>query len=464
MQSISDALGRMHEDASWFARAHEVKLLVLRTSSDVRGAVDKLLPQLEFHHDNLAAWLLFEDARGPDGDGWQARANRLVTHWDQRREAFAKEGVEIQAVPMPPAGNKGPRILRDTTAKVLRTLVKPLEGLVFILSPTVVDDDAAFENELTELVGAPELARVRWIVVLDPDLSPPNRLISALGEHAIVSNCIVEDDAKTEDMKALLASSGGAGGKAFGMAAPKGVTPPPRVDDPPPLDEAERDKALVEAGIDPRYMEEAPKLRDCVLGAAVAMKDGKGPEAIEQQRQARDIAASLGLLDVQVICQITLASYLSGLDQRSAAIKELEAATEVAREGDLPQSEGQAQLALGLLHNLDGRQVEAARAYGQAGRASERAESFILAIECWRLAGQLALDAGQPSEATQSFQRAIQLAGAAEPDIQKASSAPEAARKLAELCSKRGLQAQAQSLYDVADRFEAGEGGAQEAS
>lgn len=453
MQSVSDALNRLHEDGSWFARAHEVKLLVVRTTPDTHGAALKLLPMLEFHHDNRSGWVLFEDAHTKADDGWFVRSNRLVEHWGQRRDAFAKEGVQLGEVGLPPAGAKGPRVFRDTSTRVLKELRDPLTGLVYVLAPALVEDAADFETDLTEMVGAPEMARARFVVVIDDAVAPPQRLLDAVGQRAIVCDCRVDQADKSDDMRTLLATGDTPN---FGMAGPKGVTPPKRVDDPPPLDEKERDKALEEAGINPKVLTESPKLRNCVLGAAIEMKEGNGAKAVELQRQARDIAAACDLKEVKVICQIALASYLSGLDRRELAIKELEDASKYSEENEMPQPQCEAELALGLLHALDGRQREAAVAYAKAGSAAETANNDMLAIEAWRLAGQLALDANQQPQAIQAFQRAISLAEGAPPDVAATSSAPEAARRLADVCRKRGLHPQAQALDEQADRLEAG--------
>lgn len=452
MQSISDALNRLHDDGSWFCRAHDVKLLSIRVGGDTRGAALKLLPMLEFHHDNRSAWVLFEDAHTRADPGWLVRSNRLVEHWGRRREAFEKEGVVLRPIDPPSVARSGPQVFRDTTAAVLRELRDPLEGLVFVLAPSLVESPSALGAELTELVGAPELARVRFVVVLDEGIAAPDQLVAALGQHALQCDCTVDGVAKDKDLATLL----GTGDGNFGMAGPRGVTPPPRVDDPPPIDPAVRDAALREAGIDPRVLTESPKLRDRVLEAAVAMKDGHGAEAVRLQREARDIAASIGLLDVQVICQIALASYLCGLDQRALAVTELIDAARVAEANERPQLRSEAELALGVVYALEGQQADAAAAYARAGLAAEAAPSPTIAIEAWRMAGQLALEAGQQSPAIQSFQRAIALAEGASPDLASQSSAPEAARRLAELCRQRGLGPQAEALDAQADRFDAG--------
>lgn len=455
MQSISDALNRLHEDASWFARALEVELFVVQTSGDLRKSVVELLPKYEFHHDNKSAWVVLEDAHLADDGGWQARANRLLAEWERRREAFLNEqGLELPAaVPARPGATPPPlQPFEASASAVLQALRAPLEGLVIVLAPTVVDDVEALGAELWALMTAPPLRPCRWVLVVDAEASAPS-FLEHMGPHAIRSRCVPDPEQQREDFAALVADP------QLGRAGPRGVDRPPRVDDPPPLDPAVRDQALREAGIDPRYLEKAPDLARLALGAALAMKEGRGRDAVKSQREARDLAAELGLRDAQVICQIALATYLSGLDLREPAIEELRSAADLAARHDLGLREAQARLALGLLLALDRRFAEAAREYAECARRAEGAGVPLIAIEGWRLAGQIGLQVGGDAQAAACFREAIRVAEGSEVDMVKASSAADAARTLAKRCQERGLRAQADSLYAQADAMERGEVG-----
>ena len=94
MQSVSDPLNRFFEDGSWFARAHELRLWVVRYDASLRNPLLAMLPKLEFHADNRSAWPLLPDAHTREDDRWQLRANGLAADWGRRVEAFAAEGVE----------------------------------------------------------------------------------------------------------------------------------------------------------------------------------------------------------------------------------------------------------------------------------------------------------------------------------------------------------------------------------
>ncbi len=98
MQSISSLLDRLREHAAWFARASEMRLLVVRASGDLRKPALQLLQGMEFHADNRRAWLVLEDGRTHADDGWKSRSACLVEQWERRRKAFAEEGVVLSEV------------------------------------------------------------------------------------------------------------------------------------------------------------------------------------------------------------------------------------------------------------------------------------------------------------------------------------------------------------------------------
>ena len=458
MQSMSTPLNSLHEDGSWFARALELRLWLVRCDANLRKPALTLVPKLEFHADNHSAWPVLVDAHTLGDDGWQVRTHVLVADWQRRVEAFAKVGVEQGVVGQ---GSLGPVTavagfagFRATLAAILAAMVEPLRGAVIVLAPTIVERPELFEAALMHLLGDPSLQRARWVVLVDVDVPLPQALLTALGQtRALVGEYRVDDAQQRRDLAAMMQPADPA---HFGTAFPVGVQPPRRVDDPPPLAKPERDAALRAAGIDPAMLEVAPQIRTKVLGAALAMKAGQGDAALVQQRDARDLCASVGLFELQVIMQVTLASYLSGLDQREAAKRELLDATALARAKGLLRVESQAHLALGLLHGLDRAYPTAIQSYVDAAKTAEAGEEPILAIESWRMAGQLAAQIGQDDAAVNALREALRVATGVPTAAQQSTSAPEAARQLAALCERHGMQAQAASLHAQADAMEAG--------
>jgi tetratricopeptide (TPR) repeat protein len=108
---------------------------------------------------------------------------------------------------------------------------------------------------------------------------------------------------------------------------------------------------------------------------------------------------------------------------------------------------------------VDKRYAEAAREYADCAQRAESAGIALIAIEGWRLAGQLALSVGSEREAVSCFREAIRVAEGSEAKMVSLSSASDAARALAACCQAKGLLAQADSLYAQADAMERGEVG-----
>jgi hypothetical protein len=469
MKHLSDALNMLHEDCAWFVRAREVRLLIVRTSGDVRSTVTKLTPRYEFLADNRSPWVLMEDAYEAETAYWESRAARLLQDWERRREAFARDGTALgRAVPRQPvdtslaATRPGLDHFFNASVAVLDALQPPLDGIVLVMAPTIVNDSERLSEDLVALFARQEFARARIVLVLDVDVPLPVTVVDALGPGAIVCECITDPEQKRRDFEALV-NPGGNGPPVPG-AAPVGVTPPRRVNAPPELDPAVRDAALREAGINPAYLERAPELRRLVLNAALAMGDAKGDEAIRLQSQAVRLCRELDLAQMMVICQITLASYLSGSGDRPRALEELAAAAAAAAKHGLKDQESQAWLAQGLLHNLERRSLDAADAYYHAAKIAESANAGILAIEAWRLAAQAALDAGETDHGVHYLRKALKVGGELEPPARSQTSAAEVARTLAKMYAERGYAPQAKSLYDQADAIELGSPAAQESA
>jgi hypothetical protein len=463
MQAISNALNSLFEEGSWFARAKELRLLTIRLSGDLRKTALQMLAGLEFHHDNRSFWVVLEDAHTAADPGWRFRANRLLSHWEDRRRAFRKmEGLEIPEArlnasdPGTQSSSEASRPvapMRQACAAILDALCLPLEGMIIVLAPGIVEDVEAIGSELARLAADPAISLCRWILVLDAAQSWPS-VLNEFGELALRCECIPDPAQQKRDLDAMMSAPA----RMIGQAGPRGVIPPKRVDDPPPMPIEERDAMLRKAGIEPAYIEKAPDLQRLIFGAAIAMKDGKGADALRLQREARDLAISLRLHEVTVLCQVALGSYLSGLGQGDEALLELGSAIELAHRHGFGLLEAQAQLAVGLLLALAKRFPEAANQYAECARSSEAANIPVLAIEAWRMAGQVSLEGCDP-RAVSFFREAIRVASGSEVDTVKNSTASEVARNLAALYTRLRMPAQAASLLVQADAMEHGQVG-----
>lgn len=463
MQHVSDALNALHADCAWFARAHELRLLVVRTSGDMRATVTKLLPRYEFHADNRSPWVLADDPYERRAPHWESRGARLLENWERRRAVFAGEGVALpEAAPRGAAHAPGvaPRpdldLFLSVCVAVLDALRPPLDGLVLVLAPTVVEDAEHLDADLTCLLTRPEIAGCRVVLVLDVDVPPPAFALRTLDNAALVCACVTDPAQKRRDLQVVVGLDSAA--PPAGVW-PSGVVPPRRVDAQPEPSAAASEavaRALGEAGISPAYLEHAPALRRLILGAALAMGEGQTAEGVRIQADAVLLSYQIGMPLLMVICQIALASYLSAAGDGPAALTELTAAEHNAAAAGLPDQQGQACLAQGLLHALARRPLDAAAAYYRCAQIAEGADSRLLAIEAWRLAGQASLEGGASEHGVHYLQRALAVAGQLDPAARSATSAPEVARRLAALYDGWGYAAHARALYDQADAIERG--------
>jgi len=278
-------------------------------------------------------------------------------------------------------------------------------------------------------------------------------VLARLGDRGLRGECIPDPKQQQKDFAALLDGPP----TMIGRAGPRGIAPPRRIHERPPMPPEERAAALRATGINPDYCEKAPELQHLILAAAVAMKNGEYEKAVRHQEAAADLAFSLEVFDVAVLCRVALGSYLTASGRRDEALLVLKTAAELAHERGFALQEAQAHLGIGLLLGLARRYEDSADAYSMSARRAEAANVQVLAIEAWRMAGQVALQIPDRDKACQSFREAIRVAEASEVEAVKDSTASEAARKLAEICDHLGMPDQANSLLAEAAAMEQGE-------
>ena len=257
MESVAKPLRRLDDDAAWFARATETKLLHVTCSADLRAAALKTLAgAIEFHPDNRSPFLVLEDAWTNDEPGWRTRSQRMVEAWEGRVRVLSEHGIELGSMSgQRPGSPNALGAFGGWLHLLLQALRPPLEGLVLVLAPARIEDSAAFESEVIELVRRAELAKARWVIV-DMQEAALELLHAELGERAIHCECVRDDEAFARDLNALMASVDPElpSPARAGAAWPRGVIPPPRPGEPaPPTAEQQEaiDAALVAGGANP---------------------------------------------------------------------------------------------------------------------------------------------------------------------------------------------------------------------
>jgi hypothetical protein len=462
MESELGPLKHLAEEAAWFARDRDLRVLQVRTTVDLREPVLAVVMGQEFHADNRSPFVRLDDAFTTAAPAWRARARRLCDQHERRREDMAAEGASLPALRPLTAARDELASFAAQLREVADARCAPLEGLVVVLAPTRLDDPVAFEGAVRALVAAPTLNDVRWVLVLveGPGVSRLlQELLQELGGKALTVDCRPDPAAQTRELDQMLAAAASApadavGPAKIGAAWPPGVSPPPRLNRPPPSPAQVRE-VLAAAGLPPSLADgTGDELRRLVLGGAVALRQGRGPEAVRLQREARDLCQRHGMVKESLIMELALGTYLVQLGQRALAITTLRAVVARAEEARHPQEGVQAHLALGMLYTLERKPLDASLAYVAAGRLAQQAGLDLLGIEAYRLAGSSMTDPGHKAKA---WRAALDIARAAPPPEARASSAAETARALAALLRASGLHRQAEALEQESVSLEAGE-------
>jgi tetratricopeptide (TPR) repeat protein len=458
MESVARALRPLQEEANWFVRATEVKLLRVHTTTALRNTVLSIVMGYEAHADNKSLFFRLDDPYDGPSNGWPARIVRLYEQFVKKAEGLAEAGTSLP--PLAEPRGQSAADFGGLLHAVAQSLRAPLAGVVVAISPVRVGNNAQYVLELGSLIRSPVLQLVRWIAV-EPDERATDSLVAELGSNALSCDCVVDDEAEARDLEAMGAAKPGEEvvPRATLTWRPPGAGPPIeaplRKGGSPPAD----DETLRAAGLNPAFINGgAEALKRLTLGGALALKKGRHGDAVGLQARAAELCGQMGMFPEQVINLIVLGGYLLAGSARNQARDVYQRAGEIAVANGHHNQAAQADLALGMLEASEQRPQQAITHYTRAAQAAEAAKNPALAIECWRIAGQLALDQGAEGPATQYWQRALQLAQPLEAKTAKATGAAEVARALAAVCRKRGLIPQAESLERQGFEFEHGLG------
>jgi tetratricopeptide (TPR) repeat protein len=195
-------------------------------------------------------------------------------------------------------------------------------------------------------------------------------------------------------------------------------------------------------------------LRIEALSASLAQQEGRPQDAIQHQLRAKEVAENAGLKREATLMQLMLGSYLL---QSAGPLQALGIFDQVAKRA---KTEGHADLEVQSHMSRGGallmaqRPFEAAQAYREGAVVAEQQPSKALAIECNRMIGQILLGTGNEKEAAAAWQRALAFAEGADPLERGTTSAPVAARDLAALYRRHGLDQQADALEAQIQRWE----------
>lgn len=456
MEAYRQALSRVHEAMQWFLVADELRVLRVLTSSSARLPVLEQVALSEHSADARTPFAVLEAPVSAGDDGWELRCEELRDDWEELAALYAGADppLALPALEPPPPTHGLTRFVGEL-AWMLAHLPEALPGLTLVLAPVEIEDPRVWVASLRALLGVASLSGARFVVVeLDePHLAP---LLDELGELVDRVDARVDEEAARRELAAMIdlmasAPPGADGARLAGLAGPS-VAPPRRWNAPPELPPEDVARLYFDADLPPGLadQERVQALKVAMLRAAASAQAGDTATAIAEQRRARELADDIGLEREAVVLQIALGSYhLQGGDAPGAE-RAFESARTIALDRRFPELGAQAQLALAAAQLFDQRALEAAASYAWAGHLAHQCGQPVLAIEGYRLSGQLYAGEGRADDAAQAWQQALAIAEAAEPAERKASTAPEVADALAALLRARGLDERAASLEEQA--------------
>jgi tetratricopeptide (TPR) repeat protein len=467
LEAYVRAIDRAREALRWFVAGPQPRLLHLRSTGSLREA---LLPEIDAAQENPESqrpFLFIESSfLGAGDDGWRSHAEELGQEYAALREEGAAQNppIELPELPQAPSSVTDLAAFGARLESVTKSVGGRLPGVVIVLAPAAVLDVPLWVREVRLLVDAPALAALKWIV-LDICEGGTEALAQPAEGGVESTDALPDATAMGATMDALLAGMksappGSEGHRLAGMAGPR-QAPPPRKRQ-PSASAADR-QALAQPELAPRGLagaadgERMRELRIAVLEAARAFEQGRPSEGIQAQLRARDLAVQAGLFDNAALIELSLGAYLLQAGAPEQALSVIEQARERAEQAKAPGVVAQSYLSkAGTLLVLQ-RPEHAVDAYLAGGRAieSEEGVTSLLAVECYRLAGQVSLGMKRPEAALDAFGRAIAIASEAPADQRAASSAPMAARDLAALYREQGMRDRAEALEKQADEWEA---------
>ena len=223
---------------------------------------------------------------------------------------------------------------------------------------------------------------------------------------------------------------------------------------PPRGDVAPRDEDLRAAGLSPKFVKGGgDQLKKLILGAALAMRQKRHPDAVTLQARAAALCAEMEMPREQILNVTILAGTCSPPSARTRARPTPGARMALTHQFD--DLIAQTELALGMLDAVDKLPAKPPATTQPPGSTPRRPTSarWPSSAGAWR--ASLRWRRGWKRAAVDCWKRALALAEPLEPELAKLTSAAEVARALAAVCRKRGLSAQADSLEQKSVELEA---------
>jgi hypothetical protein len=447
MDPISKAVESFRVAVREQLRAPGVRIIRVTASPDDGPMVARAIRAEEWHEENHAPYLIFDQAHETDIETLAEMCSQVKQHYGRLRDAFADGDQPLPAFAGPAFSPADPvasfaqhvQAFAAGTAGVLET---PL--LVWI--PTNMKEVRAWVATALGIVRHLWATDMRF-VLRDDGTGELHRALEPAAAVAVTVPFAVDQRAVLEFFRKLSmpASPGRAAGTMPGSAAPD-VLPPERPG-PKPATGPELRAILEKEGLPPALAaDEGEQLRHLLLAAAEAAgrQDERG--AITAQAAAAELCMNAGVRIEQALMILLLGVYCLQFGREADAEIAWRRAEQVAGEAGAYPQLAQVRLALAHLHFRNQKDEDAAALYEQAAFAARMGEAELLWLEALRMAGTCHVRRGVENDAYYCWTAAVRKAPKLSGDEIRNSTFMDVASDLLELLRRHGMEQQAHSV------------------
>ena len=464
MRAVERSLESLYEATDSFVVTGGERVLHVVSSLALRLPVLQVLASFEYHPASAGPWFFAEATDDPLG--WDARAEEVELQWLPRTDEDADPAFPplIAERAAAPAGQTAelaglPRFVERLQA-ASASLPDAFDELVLVLAPARVRDPERWVAELRALLLRTTLTSLRFVVV---DVGNPVSTPAFTDFHALVADVRLDrSEVAAEHRTRIEAAVAAFQSAASSRTAPDRMAPrptgagpdvlPPSRPDQPVATARGAEAAWRDAGVSEGLMPGGPGHAAYVfaLRAGLAVLDERPGDAAVLQEQACDRLDAAGLFAEAGSLALMQALYFQRAGALDRAGHILETTLERAENMDEPLLAAKAQMILAGLRSAAGDHEAAASCWSRAAGYATLAGLSSLAVEAWRVAGQIFYGLGRSTEAQDAYENAI---ASVETDRDEApyTSAPEAALALASLLYEQGDRDRAFTYRELAE-------------
>ncbi|MCH9688228.1 MAG: hypothetical protein K0V04_42750 [Deltaproteobacteria bacterium] len=431
--SIAVPLERLGDAVQRYLHDPDARLLHVAIDTHLRSGGLRLVLASEHLADNRSPWMCVAyQARGDAA--WVELEDRLVDEHEALRDA----GAPMVPLRRDLAGTPGPARFAARLVQCEATVRAPARGLFVVLVCPPGTPAPRWLDQLRQLIVAPALARVRFVLLSAP--------FEAASWHAglptgVVAfhECVVDPQLAQRELaeeieaeERLGPGHEGAWPRDVPIPAPAGsgrITLPACAANDPPPPPATKTSSNPASTSPPG----GDSVRLCIKRAVLARQRGDRAQTIAQQLRARDLCVLDGNPEDAIRMELILGGYLLEFDDRAHAHQAFERAAHQATQHGAAGLEAQAHYARAWTWRGQPEPDLALRSYMAGVEAAKRGDHLALVFEGYWEAGDLLLELQQRSSLVSLWTEAIRFAGMHPWTRLRGTRLPALAERLAEV-------------------------------